>query len=108
MGGLSSLQALAWMLQLLAPWYTAEASVQVDDHKILRRAARCAAGLKDMMNRRLLGRVALVAGTVLALGLPMVSMAADETPDALIKRLSVDVLNTVRGDKAIQAGTSTR
>ena len=57
-----------------------------------------------MMNRRLLGRVALVAGTVLALGLPMVSMAADETPDALIKRLSVDVLNTVRGDKAIQAG----
>ena len=57
-----------------------------------------------MMNRRLLGRVALVAGTVLALGLPVVSMAADETPDALIKRLSVDVLNTVRGDKAIQAG----
>ena len=57
-----------------------------------------------MMNRRLLGHVALVAGTVLALGLPMVSMAADETPDALIKRLSVDVLNTVRGDKAIQAG----
>eukprot|EP01034_Spumella_vulgaris_P042237 gene42237-52373_t len=57
-----------------------------------------------MMNRRLLGRVALVAGTVLVLGLPMVSMAADETPDALIKRLSVDVLNTVRGDKAIQAG----
>ena len=57
-----------------------------------------------MMNRRLLGCVALVAGTVLALGLPMVSMAADETPDALIKRLSVDVLNTVRGDKAIQAG----
>ena len=57
-----------------------------------------------MMNRRLLGRAALVAGTVLALGLPVVSMAADETPDALIKRLSVDVLNTVRGDKAIQAG----
>jgi phospholipid transport system substrate-binding protein len=57
-----------------------------------------------MMNRRLLGRAALVAGTVFALGLPMVSMAADETPDALIKRLSVDVLNTVRGDKAIQAG----
>ena len=57
-----------------------------------------------MMNRRLLRRVALVAGTVLALGLPVVSMAADETPDALIKRRSVDVLNTVRGDKAIQAG----
>ena len=57
-----------------------------------------------MMTRRLLGRAALVAGTVLALGLPVVSMAADETPDALIKRLSVDVLNTVRGDKAIQAG----
>ena len=31
-------------------------------------------------------------------------MAADEAPDALIKRLSADVLNTVKSDKAIQAG----
>ena len=57
-----------------------------------------------MMNRRELGRAALAAGTVYALGLPLAVLAADETPDALIKRLSEDVLNTVRADKAIQAG----
>lgn len=57
-----------------------------------------------MMNRRELGRFALAAGTVYALGLPLAALAADETPDALIRRLSVDVLNTVRADKAIQAG----
>lgn len=57
-----------------------------------------------MMNRRELGRAALAAGTVYALGLPLAALAADETPDALIRRLSVDVLNTVRADKAIQAG----
>ena len=57
-----------------------------------------------MMNRRELGRAALAAGTVYALGLPLAARAADETPDALIKRLSEDVLNPVRPDKAIQAG----
>ena len=57
-----------------------------------------------MMNRRELGHFALAAGTVYALGLPLAALAADETPDALIRRLSVDVLNTVRADKAIQAG----
>lgn len=57
-----------------------------------------------MMNRRELGRAALAAGTVYALGLPLAALAVDETPDALIKRLSEDVLNTVRADKAIQAG----
>ena len=57
-----------------------------------------------MMNRRELGRAALAAGTVYALGLPLAALAADETPDALIRRLSVDVLITVRADKAIQAG----
>ena len=57
-----------------------------------------------MMNRRELGCAALAAGAVYALGLPLAALAADETPDALIRRLSVDVLNTVRADKAIQAG----
>jgi phospholipid transport system substrate-binding protein len=57
-----------------------------------------------MMNRRELGRAALAAGAVYALGLPLAVLAADETPDALIRRLSEDVLNTVRADKAIQAG----
>ncbi len=57
-----------------------------------------------MMNRRELGRAALAAGAVYALGLPLAALAVDETPDALIRRLSMDVLNTVRADKAIQAG----
>ena len=30
--------------------------------------------------------------------------AEDEAPDALIKRLSVDVLETIKNDKAIRAG----
>ncbi len=30
--------------------------------------------------------------------------AADEAPDALVKRISTDVLNTAKSDKAIQAG----
>ena len=30
--------------------------------------------------------------------------AADEAPDALVKRISTDVLNTAKNDKAIQAG----
>ena len=34
--------------------------------------------------------------------------AAEEGPDALVKRLSVDVLETIKNDKAIQAGDTTR
>ena len=61
-----------------------------------------------MMNRRELGRAALAAGTVYALGLPLAALAVDETPDALIRRLSTDVLNTVKADKAIQGGDLNR
>ena len=58
-----------------------------------------------MMNRRSLGRAALSVGMALSLALPLsAAFAADEAPDALIKRLSADVLNTVKSDKAIQAG----
>jgi phospholipid transport system substrate-binding protein len=61
------------------------------------------------MNRRLLGRI---AASLLALGalmgaLPM-AHAADEAPDALIKRLSDDVLGSIKTDKAIQAGDINR
>jgi phospholipid transport system substrate-binding protein len=34
--------------------------------------------------------------------------AEDEAPDALIKRLSVDVLDTIKSDKAIRAGDMSR
>ena len=57
-----------------------------------------------MMNRRSLGRVALCIPASAAFSLPLSALAADEAPDALIKRLSADVLNTVKSDKAIQAG----
>lgn len=32
------------------------------------------------------------------------ALAADEAPDALIKRLSVDVLDTIKADKSLQSG----
>jgi phospholipid transport system substrate-binding protein len=57
-----------------------------------------------MMNRRTLGQAALCLTAVAALGLPFAALAADEAPDALIKRLSTDVLATVKSDKAIQGG----
>lgn len=57
-----------------------------------------------MMNRRIVGHMALALVAVTSLGLPLVASAADEAPDALIKRLSTDVLNTVKADKSIQGG----
>ena len=57
-----------------------------------------------MMNRRFLGHMALVAAAVLSLSFTLPALAADEAPDALIKRLSSDVLKTVRADKAVQGG----
>ena len=51
-----------------------------------------------------MGRMALCLAAALPLGLPLAALAADEAPDALIKRLSADVLTTVKSDKAIQGG----
>ncbi len=56
------------------------------------------------MSRRTLGHAALCTAAVLWLGVPVAALAADEAPDELIKRLSTDVLNTVRSDKNIKAG----
>ncbi|MFD2301448.1 ABC transporter substrate-binding protein [Paracidovorax citrulli] len=56
------------------------------------------------MSRRTLGHAALRTAAVLWLGMPVAALAADETPDELIKRLSTDVLNTVRSDKSIKSG----
>ncbi len=47
----------------------------------------------------LVGFVALAALTVGA-----AAHAEDEAPDALIKRLSVDVLDTIKGDKSLRTG----
>jgi phospholipid transport system substrate-binding protein len=45
---------------------------------------------------------------VLALGLSGVASAEDEAPDVLIKRLSVDVLDTIKADKTLRAGDMTK
>lgn len=57
-----------------------------------------------MMNRRNLARWASAASLVLAQLATGVAMAADEAPDALIKRLSTEVLDAIKADKSIQAG----
>lgn len=61
------------------------------------------------MKRRILGRWTLAAAVGLSLGLPpLAAHAADEAPDALIKRLSTEVLNSVTGDKALRSGDLAR
>ena len=61
-----------------------------------------------MMKRAFLCQV-LAASVLLATAFaaPMVH-AEDEAPDALIKRLSTDVLETIKNDKAIRAGDMTK
>jgi phospholipid transport system substrate-binding protein len=61
------------------------------------------------LNRRTLVRL-LTASLSLALlvSAPLVRAAADEAPDALIKRVSAEVLDTIKSDKAVQAGDMTK
>ena len=58
------------------------------------------------MNRRFLGRIAVSLAAVLSLGLGLAwpAYAADEAPDALVRRLSNETLEALRADKAIKAG----
>ena len=44
------------------------------------------------------------AALALAWTMPLPAVAADEAPDALIRRLSTDVLDTIRADKSLQGG----
>jgi phospholipid transport system substrate-binding protein len=60
-----------------------------------------------MMNRRIWAATA-AAWLALSAGLPMAAMAAEETPDALVKRLSADVLDTIRNDKSFKTGDVAR
>jgi phospholipid transport system substrate-binding protein len=60
------------------------------------------------MKRHFLYRI---AGLLLAAGLSWLALpvlAADEAPDALIKRLSADVLASIKSDKSIQTGEVNR
>lgn len=53
------------------------------------------------MQRRTLLSLSLCVG---ALGVPAVAHAADEAPDALIKRLTEEALDILQTDKGVQAG----
>jgi len=62
------------------------------------------------MNRRTLGRLAAVflALAVTGAGLPSLALAADEAPDAMIKRLSEDTLGAIKSDASIKSGNLDR
>ncbi|MGA0570191.1 MlaC/ttg2D family ABC transporter substrate-binding protein [Variovorax sp. VNK109] len=55
-----------------------------------------------MMNRRFFSLLGIALAAWMGLG--SMARAADEAPDALVKRLSTEVLDTIKSDKAIQGG----
>lgn len=60
------------------------------------------------MKRDFLRRVLGASVLVLGLGAGIAAYAEDEAPDALIKRLSSDVLETIKNDKSIRTGELAR
>ena len=60
--------------------------------------------MKIAFSRRLFALLLLGASTLLAIP----ARAADEAADALIKRLSTEVLDSIKADKAIQSGDLSR
>lgn len=60
------------------------------------------------MKRAFLRHGLLVVMAALGMGVLPAAHAEDEAPDALIKRLSVDVMDSIRADKAIRAGDTGR
>ena len=61
------------------------------------------------MKRRTLGQLtAALLATSLFTGLAPLAHAADEAPDAFIKRLSDEVLATIKTDKSVQSGDVSR
>ena len=59
------------------------------------------------MLRRNFAQLAAVLASAVMLALPS-AYAQEEAPDALIKRLSVDVLDKIKADKTVQAGDMTK
>ena len=60
------------------------------------------------MNRRVLYRLAAALVYSVAAGVAQPALAADEAADVLIRRLSTEVLESIKGDKAIKAGDTSR
>lgn len=59
------------------------------------------------MNRRTLSHFAAIFISATLLAAPF-ARAADEAPDALIKRVSAEVLDNIKSDKSVQAGDMTK
>ena len=59
------------------------------------------------MNRRTLGHLVAIFMSATLLVAPY-ARAADEAPDALIKRVSAEVLDNIKSDKSVQAGDMTK
>jgi phospholipid transport system substrate-binding protein len=60
-----------------------------------------------MMQRRTLAGL-LAASTVLSMAAPGWAQAAVEAPDALVKRLSADILETIKADPELRSGNIAR
>ncbi|MBV8617500.1 MAG: ABC transporter substrate-binding protein [Curvibacter sp.] len=60
------------------------------------------------MKRRTLAQWLLAGVGALSLSLPLMAQAADLAPDELIKQISTDVLDTIKNDKAIQGGDTSK
>ena len=60
------------------------------------------------MNRRTLGQLLTATLSLALLASTPFVRAADEAPDALIKRVSIEVLDNIKADKAVQAGDMTK
>ena len=56
------------------------------------------------MNRRFFAQFAATVLAVAALGLTPLAHAADEAPEAMVKRLSDEVMGAIKSDKAVQGG----
>ena len=57
-----------------------------------------------MMNRRTFSFAMTTLVVASGLQIPFAAYAADEAPDALIKRISTEVLDTIKADKSLQTG----
>ena len=60
------------------------------------------------MNRRVLYRLAAALVCSVAVGVAQPALAADEAADVLIKRLSTEVLESIKADTAIKSGDTSR
>jgi len=65
-------------------------------------------GIQQMKRRVLIQMTAVSLVLTAGAGLAPLALAADEAPDALIKRLSDEVLAAIKADKAIKAGDTGR